>query len=595
MRKILSLMIFTFWTTYLFGQIPNLDWKVHDVGKIRQVITNQGALWAAETDYTDLIYCLFPPGSNEEHIGEGGLWVGAIKGTPPETLVSVTTGWNSPSHFEMYPTDSIWDTIWVVEKYDTVDIPYWHNYVSVSDQDFVCRYSDDFRSVVGHNPLNIEVIQRSYAWGFEPMDEVIILDYLIISKKDTLHDVYLAFWLDANIGDRLPGWGFAMEDRSYYNDTLHMGVSVDGEGGIDGDAISPIAAQIFAPDVSPGVPPPDTTFEWYGHPEVPPEADAERYLTISNGNIEPPQAINRGAAFTIGVGPYEMSPGDTLPFTVALICGFGIEGVEKNAANINAYYPDWKFPSAPPPPPLKVQALNHAAKLSWKWEEGDPGINPEEYEDDARRDAILKPFEGYRVYKSTMGAGGPWFLLAEYDREDDPLNYGYNTGLEYAYVDSGLLNNIAYYYSVTSYCLPDTVSGFPELESSITKNVKVVYPGPPPATTVGEVAVVPNPYLGNIDYTATNPPWETHPPGRPWMEQDRRIQFIHLPKKCTIKIYTLAGDLVKTIEHDDPYKGFEDWNLVSSVGQAIGSGIYIFTVKDHNTGKVQVGKFTVIK
>jgi hypothetical protein len=79
------------------------------------------------------------------------------------------------------------------------------------------------------------------------------------------------------------------------------------------------------------------------------------------------------------------------------------------------------------------------------------------------------------------------------------------------------------------------------------------------------------------------------------MEQDRRIQFINLPERCEIRIYTLAGDLVNTLHHDDPNRGFEDWNLTSSVGQAISSGIYLFSVEDLKNGEVQVGKFVVIK
>jgi len=79
------------------------------------------------------------------------------------------------------------------------------------------------------------------------------------------------------------------------------------------------------------------------------------------------------------------------------------------------------------------------------------------------------------------------------------------------------------------------------------------------------------------------------------MPQDRRIQFINLPEKCTIKIYTVAGDFVAEIFHDNPARGYEDWNLTSYVDQAIASGIYMFSVEDDITGDVQIGKFVVIK
>ncbi len=62
-----------------------------------------------------------------------------------------------------------------------------------------------------------------------------------------------------------------------------------------------------------------------------------------------------------------------------------------------------------------------------------------------------------------------------------------------------------------------------------------------------------------------------------------------------IKIYTLAGDLVQTLDHDNSKLGIKDWGLTSSVGQTIASGIYLYTVEDKKNGKIQVGKFVVIK
>ncbi|MCK4328509.1 hypothetical protein KAX02_01575, partial [candidate division WOR-3 bacterium] len=332
----------------------------------------------------------------------------------------------------------------------------------------------------------------------------------------------------------------------------------------------------------------------WGGTHTPEAMDPDRYIEMSDGYIRPPQAVATGSALIVSLGPYEMNYGDTLLFTLALFTAKDtLESFRNNLSLIEEYYPEWNFPSPPPAPPLSVEPRNHGAKLYWKWEAGDPGINPEDYEDENRLDEILKPFAGYRVYRSTLGPDGPWTLLGEYDVIGD--GFGFDMGIEYEYIDEGILNNVSYYYTVTSFALPDTVSGFINLESSKAVNSSEIFPGPPPAEDVGDVSVVPNPYLGDVDYTAYNPPWETHPPGRPWMEQDRRIQFVNLPNRCTINIFTLAGDLVFTIEHNDPINGFEDWNLVSRVGQAIGSDIYLFTVEDHETGNIQRGKFVVIK
>lgn len=164
------------------------------------------------------------------------------------------------------------------------------------------------------------------------------------------------------------------------------------------------------------------------------------------------------------------------------------------------------------------------------------------------------------------------------------------------YTDVGLLNNLDYYYAVTSFSLPDKVLRFPALESSISISSFNVTPGTKPPSAVGQVAVVPNPYRGDIAYQSYNPPWERPKGSRDyWMEQDRRIQFINLPAYCEIKIFTIAGDLIQTILHDNPDKGYEDWNLTSRVGQAVSSGIYLYTVEDKYTGEIQVDKFVIIK
>jgi len=574
-------------------QRVSLDWKMHDVGKVRQFISNIGSLWPTWVlwgMWTGLIYCEFPPNSHEEHVGEGGIWVGAIVGG--DSLVSVTTSWHS--NVEFYPTAEPWDTIWVALKGDTLDIPYWPDYVAVSDQDFVCRYNDYTVTNIGlHTPLYVDVIQTSYAWSSPPLDEFIVFNFYVIPTQIDLKEVYIAYWLDGNVGYRGEGWGFALDDYSLYFPEQHLGVSMDSPGRTDGTAYSPIGIKIYPPKNIPE----DSlrwTFNWIQNPDFgPPGRDPLRYAEMAAGVIMQNQRNPVGSQFFISFGPFDLEVGDTLHFIVGEILGKGLDGLLENTKRL-----DWlvennfKVPSPPPRPPLRVETRNHEVVLRWDPQPGD--VDPEKYQDPNRADNVEQPFEGYRVYKSTVSATGPWTLLAEYDIPGN--EFGQNTGLEYEYVDVGLLNNLEYYYSVTAFSKPDTVSDFPSQESSINANAKVAVPGPEPPKTVGNVAVVPNPYRGDIAYHSYNPPWEKPDPTRErWMEQDRRIQFINLPAKCEIRIYTLSGDLVNTIYHDDPNRGYEDWNLTSAVGQAISSGIYLFTVEDKQTGRVQVGKFVIIK
>jgi len=96
---------------------------------------------------------------------------------------------------------------------------------------------------------------------------------------------------------------------------------------------------------------------------------------------------------------------------------------------------------------------------------------------------------------------------------------------------------------------------------------------------LGNVRVVPDPYYAYATL------WELGP-------GDSRLQFQNLPDQCTIRIYTLAGDLVRTLEHTDG-SGTEEWNLLSERQQQVASGIYIYHLEspygDH------LGRFAIVK
>jgi hypothetical protein len=95
---------------------------------------------------------------------------------------------------------------------------------------------------------------------------------------------------------------------------------------------------------------------------------------------------------------------------------------------------------------------------------------------------------------------------------------------------------------------------------------------------LSRIKVVPNPYIGHAS-------WET-------TEGIRKIQFTHLPDVCTIRVYTLAGDLIKTIEHNSG-TGTEDWDMLSENQQGIVTGVYFYHVQSKYGEKL--GEFAVIK
>jgi hypothetical protein len=127
-------------------------------------------------------------------------------------------------------------------------------------------------------------------------------------------------------------------------------------------------------------------------------------------------------------------------------------------------------------------------------------------------------------------------------------------------------------------------------------NRYLVYPIASDSIRRGEglkISVYPNPYRIDHDYSffEKKQPITGHP------QSSKRVNFINLPPKCTIRIYTLDGDLVQQINHDkDPRAtdaGWEFWDLLSRNAQFVAAGLYLFTVESAE-GRY-VGKLIIIQ
>jgi hypothetical protein len=104
-----------------------------------------------------------------------------------------------------------------------------------------------------------------------------------------------------------------------------------------------------------------------------------------------------------------------------------------------------------------------------------------------------------------------------------------------------------------------------------------------------EVYVVPNPATReSMEAWALNPT-NQDPSGI-------KVEFRNLPKaRGTIRIYTLAGDLVKELRFDGSNGvGTAKWDLVSRNGQDVTSGVYLYSI-DAEGFERKIGKFTVIR
>ena len=102
------------------------------------------------------------------------------------------------------------------------------------------------------------------------------------------------------------------------------------------------------------------------------------------------------------------------------------------------------------------------------------------------------------------------------------------------------------------------------------------------------ISVVPNPYV----VTNVLEPLDRQ---NPRDRGPRRVYFNHLPKDCTIRIYTITGELVKTlVHHSSMDDGKEFWDLTTDDNFPISYGVYLFHVDAEDLGE-SIGRFAVIK
>ena len=287
---------------------------------------------------------------------------------------------------------------------------------------------------------------------------------------------------------------------------------------------------------------------------------------------------------------------------------------EGEDGNSNGVIDRYILPAPPPSPNMEV--VVESGKVTIYWQDG-----AESFLDPISQEA---DFEGYRIYgarKTVNDDLGEFSLLLEIDLKND---IGYNTGFstiriinEFGEPDSILINDTYYhykfenanikdgwlnYYAVTAYDQGDPDANLESLESSIYSNRVYVFPGKAAAKEnnwVGEPTVYPNPFKGQALWDG-------------YGSRSKMLWFRNLPNEAEIRIFSLAGDLVDIIQHEESYNGADianidaqknplmaggehAWDLITMHDQATASGLYLFTVEDKNSGQIKEGKFLIIK
>ena len=389
------------------------------------------------------------------------------------------------------------------------------------------------------------------------------------------------------------------------------------------------------------------THQWWNW-ESDPGSDRDKFdygmgqHVESRGNKFMPHPFSVGAPtfdyrFMLTSGPFDgFSLGDTIRLVYVATVGEGIGGLRQNADNAlaayyagsesNPYNPSapnegthYLLPVPPPVPVLAYSPMDKGVRLSWD--------NSAELEVDPLVGAA--DFEGYRVYRATFNPEG-WEMIAAFDNYDGPVNIiDFSTGdtlydgqlfdlpdLEHSWVDtqtvfyvldeddnetaliediSRPINNLPYYYAVTSYDNPAAHGKpeFPPIESSKT-NFKTdpstgaptpVYPGKLYDTDEEwdgrEVSVYPNPYRGASSLES---------------QYEDKINFTNLPPACKVSIFSLTGDLIISLENTEGRADLS-WNLASRTDLDVVSGLYIYVVESgvETYPKIQRGTFVILR
>ncbi|MDP8228388.1 MAG: hypothetical protein P9M15_02930 [Candidatus Electryoneaceae bacterium] len=496
-------------------------------------------------------------------------------------------------------------------------------------QEIFCVYDDrDVREVSnpdndGHTPLNIMVLQRTYAWGEAYAGSFILVDLIVRNVGELpLTDVFIGLFADADIGAKGEGSDAASLDDWNFYDRANL-MMIQGDDTTDADGFEP---GLFAMKVVRTPAPLEAlsisfrNFERVAGGD--PDLNRDKYDMISSGEVDPPTPGLGDWRFLMGFGPDEggwfagddnnvLLPGQELPVTVAFIAGTDIADVQKNAQWAQRIYNnDFQGPASPDQPDFWTESYPDRIRVLWR-DNSESSTDPITQLDD---------FEGYVIQRSQDLNN--WFTLAQYDLMntlDDPqferenLNFGMpydfdpmpgqswrweidsetddTLGRIYWFDDTDVLRGWTYYYIARAF--DQGVEGAGVLITPVGRSYEEATAGYTTATSeiggsVEDVFVVPNPYRGGhqreYDGALNEDGNKIYP---------RKLWFMNLPATgATIDVYTLAGDHIVTLDHPSGTDQFM-WDMRNKYRQEIVSGIYYYVVESESDTKID--KFVVLK
>jgi hypothetical protein len=355
--------------------------------------------------------------------------------------------------------------------------------VFISDQDSYCVFNDSNNTV---NILGIQMAQTGYAFGTKFAKNILFFKYEITNHgQQDLSGVYFSLHNDIDVGDISGGAPEYNDDKIGFNKSQNLlyfydkGTSTEWPGGKTGyfgikflktpevngvqRGITDMHYLLYDTDNNS-----DKDSIQYGYmssdPNLYNSSIGSKYFHISNSSnlhYDDPATLPASGMDLLAntaSGPYNLNRGDTLVFYTAFVAGTNYNEM-LNFANVAQTAVDVNFnlPKAPNRPNLFSSAGDFEATLFWD------DISETSYDAFSGYD-----FEGYRLYRSN-DKGINWVKIADFDLVN---SLGNNTGLQYSYVDTTVVNGFEYWYSITAY--DKGSESLESLESSIGNTLEAV-------------------------------------------------------------------------------------------------------------------------
>lgn len=156
---------------------------------------------------------------------------------------------------------------------------------------------------------------------------------------------------------------------------------------------------------------------------------------------------------------------------------------------------------------------------------------------------------------------------------------GINLTFIHTPLDSNYVNKV--YPNVASDVVSNPANGnFPMYSFNTNDLVPKTYDADIAKDALAKINIVPNPYYGHSAYEKTR--------------IENVVKIINLPVKCKIRIYTLAGTLIRTLEKDND-QTYLNWDLKNDKSVSIASGLYIIHIDAPGIGERIIKWFGVLR